>query len=144
MPSSISWVKGYSWPRDGTCASWGSCIADRFFTTELPVKPRTVSKYKQTWASQVGSAVKNPSAVKETRRGSSDPWVLKIPWTRESQPTTVCLSGEFHGQRSLVGYSSWGPMDHMGQTRLKQLSSHALINKHLCIKQKQHFLTSWH
>ena len=24
------------------------------------------------------------------------------------QPTLVFLPGEFHGQRSLVGYSSWG------------------------------------
>ena len=28
----------------------------------------------------------------------------KIPWRREWQPTPVFLPGEFHGQRSLVGY----------------------------------------
>jgi len=27
---------------------------------------------------------------------------------REWQPTPVFLPGEFHGQRSLVGYSLWG------------------------------------
>ena len=37
-----------------------------------------------------------------------DPWVGKIPWTREWLPTPVLLPGEFHGQRSLTGYSSWG------------------------------------
>ena len=37
-----------------------------------------------------------------------DPWVGKIPWRREWQPTLVFLPGEFHGQRSLVGYSPWG------------------------------------
>ena len=37
-----------------------------------------------------------------------DPWVGKIPWKREWQPTLVLLPGEFHGQRSLVGYSPWG------------------------------------
>ena len=26
----------------------------------------------------------------------------------EGQPTPVFLPGEFHGQRSLVGHSSWG------------------------------------
>jgi len=34
--------------------------------------------------------------------------VGKIPWRREWQPTPVFLSGEFHGQRNLVGYSPWG------------------------------------
>ena len=37
-----------------------------------------------------------------------DSWVGKIPWRREWQPTPVFLPGEFHGQRSLVGYSSSG------------------------------------
>ena len=36
-----------------------------------------------------------------------DPWVGKIPWRREWQPTPVLLPGEFHGQRSLAGYSPW-------------------------------------
>ena len=37
-----------------------------------------------------------------------DPWVRKIPWRREWLPTLVFLPGEFHGQRSPVGYSPWG------------------------------------
>ena len=37
-----------------------------------------------------------------------DPWVRKIPWRREWQPTPVVLPGESHGQRSLEGYSPWG------------------------------------
>ena len=37
-----------------------------------------------------------------------DPWARKIPWRREWQPTLVFLPGEFHRQRSLVGYSPWG------------------------------------
>ena len=36
-----------------------------------------------------------------------DPWVGKIPWRRKWQPTPVILPGEFHGQRSLAGYSPW-------------------------------------
>ena len=31
-----------------------------------------------------------------------------IVWRREWQPTSPFLPGEFHGQRSLAGYSSWG------------------------------------
>ena len=30
-----------------------------------------------------------------------------VTWRRAWQPTPVFLSGEFHGQRSLVGYSPW-------------------------------------
>ena len=37
-----------------------------------------------------------------------DPWVRKITWRRERQPTSVFLLGEFHGQRSQVGYNPWG------------------------------------
>ena len=35
-------------------------------------------------------------------------WVRKIPWRRAWQRTPVFLPGEFHGQRSLAGYSPWG------------------------------------
>ena len=37
--------------------------------------------------------------------------VGKIPWRRTWQPTTVFLLGKSHGQRSLVGYSPWGPKE---------------------------------
>ena len=33
-----------------------------------------------------------------------DPWVRKIPWRMEWLPTPLFLPGEFHEQRSLVGY----------------------------------------
>jgi len=44
--------------------------------------------------------------MQETR---FDPWVGNIPWRRKWQPTAVFLPGEFHEQRSLVGYSPWAP-----------------------------------
>ena len=37
--ATISFSRGSSQPRDQTCISWGSCFADRFFTTEPPGKP---------------------------------------------------------------------------------------------------------
>ena len=37
-----------------------------------------------------------------------DPLVRKIPWKRDWLPTPVFLTGEFPGQRSPVGYSTWG------------------------------------
>ena len=54
-------------------------------------------------------------AVRWVVLGRCDPhnsWIYghvlgKIPWRREWLPTPVFLPGEFHGQRSLVGYSLW-------------------------------------
>ena len=43
----------------------------------------------------------------QCRRPRFDPWVGKIPWWREGQPTLVFLPGEAHGQRSLVDYNQW-------------------------------------
>ena len=37
-----------------------------------------------------------------------DPWVGKIPWRKQWQPTPVFLPAKFHGWRSLLGYSPWG------------------------------------
>ena len=42
------------------------------------------------------------------RRPRFKPWVGKISCRRAWLPTLVFLPGEFHGQGSLVGYSSWG------------------------------------
>ena len=42
------------------------------------------------------------------KRHRFDPRAGKIPWSRKWHPTPVFLPGEFHGQRSLAGYSPWG------------------------------------
>ena len=42
----------------------------------------------------------------QCRRPRFNPWVRKIPWKREWQPTLVFLPGEFHGQRSLVDWAA--------------------------------------
>ena len=39
--------------------------------------------------------VENVPAVQET---GFEPWIGKIPWRREWQPTSVFSPGEFHGQ----------------------------------------------
>ena len=44
----------------------------------------------------------------QCKRPGFDPWVGKIPWRMKWQPTPVLLLGKSHGQRSLIGYSSWG------------------------------------
>ena len=55
-----------------------------------------ISTVEVNGASQVALVVKNLPAN-----------AGKIPWRRKWQPTPVFLPGESHGQRSLVGYSSW-------------------------------------
>ena len=49
--------------------------------------------------------VKHLSAMQETQVPSLD---LEDPCSRGMATTPVFLAGEFHGQRSLVGYSPWG------------------------------------
>ena len=55
-------------------------------------------------ASLVAQMVKN---MLQCRRPGLKPWVEKNPWRKKWLRTPVFLPGEFHGQRSLVGYSPW-------------------------------------
>ena len=61
-----------------------------------------------------GSVGKNHLPVQETwvqSLGGEDPLFLHPVHTgcrRKCQPTPPFLPGEFHGQRSLAGYSPWG------------------------------------
>ena len=58
-----------------------------------------------------------------------DPWVRKIPWSWKWPPTPVFLLGNFHGQRSLVGYSPWGceVLDTTEQVSYQALQGHQNI-----------------
>ena len=42
------------------------------------------------------------------KRHGFEPWLEKMPWRGEWQPTSAFLCGKSHIQRSLVGYSLWG------------------------------------
>ena len=55
-----------------------------------------------------GAVVRNLPASAADARDPADPWVRKISWSRKQHPPLVFLSGKFHGQRSLAGYSPWG------------------------------------
>ena len=60
-------------------------------------------------ASQVVLVIKEPTCqCRRCKRHWFNPWVRKIPWRRECQPTPVLLPGKFHGQGSLVGLQSMG------------------------------------
>ena len=63
--------------------------------------------------------VKNLSAMKETP-------VQSVGWEdplEKETATPVFLPGEFHGQRSLTGYSSWGCKE---SDTTEQISAHTI------------------
>ena len=63
----------------------------------------------------------------QCKRPGFDPWVRKIPWRREGLPTSVLRPGEFHGERSLAGYTPWGRKE-LDMTERLTLSLHFQIN----------------
>ena len=58
----------------------------------------------QTGGFSRGSVLKN---LLQCRSHGYDPWVRKIPWRMQWQPTPVNLPEKSHGQRSLAGYCPW-------------------------------------
>ena len=75
------------------------------------------------WLAQKG---KNLTAMQETlvqSLGREGP--LEEKW----QPIPASLPGEFHGQRSLAGYSSWGRKE---SDTTYQLNNHHHLNCSLC------------
>ena len=56
-----------------------------------------------------GTNCKEPACqCKRCKRHGFDSWIVKIPWKRAWQSTSVFLPGESHGQRNLADYSPWG------------------------------------
>ena len=69
----------------------------------------TLKSLLQHHSSKASILVKNlPCYCRRHKRCRFDPWIRKIPWGREWQPTPVFLPRESHGQRSLVRCSPWG------------------------------------
>ena len=81
---------------------------DRIKTRSQYLEPRFAAESEilrfPRWCSDKESTCQG----RRHKRHGFDPWVGKIPWRRKWQPTPAFLPGEFHGQRSLEGYSPWG------------------------------------
>ena len=60
-------------------------------------------------------------SARQCRRCRFDSLVWKVPWRRALQSTPVFLPGKVQGQRSLVGYSSWGHKESDTTERLSTL-----------------------
>ena len=75
--------------------------------------PSTVTSWRKLYNRLVGISsfsrlpwwLSGKESSCQCRRHGFDPWIEMIAWRREWRPTPVFLPGEFHGQRSLVGYS---------------------------------------
>ena len=69
--------------------------------------------------------VKDPAAMQEI-------WVRslgqEVPLQEEMQPTPVFLPGEFHGHRSLVGYSPWGCKESVTTEQLSSSNNKCIQN----------------
>ena len=128
----ISFSRGSSWHRDQTQVSH---IAGRDFNlwatseTQSQVKPKT--KYTQIKKKvDICIYARDFPAVsdgKECRRPRFDPWIGNISWRRICHPTAVFLPGEFHGQRSLVGYNPWGHKESDVTEWLKHTHIHVYV-----------------
>ena len=77
----------------------------RFLEKGRPAREWINYPFQYSWASTVSQMVK---ICLQSRRPRFDPWVGKICWRRKWPPTPVFWPGEFHGERSLAGYSPWG------------------------------------
>ena len=82
------------------CSPWGCKESD---TTK-----GLTTKQAHCNASTGGASSKEPACqYRRHKRCWFDPWAWELPWRRKWQLTPVCMLGESHGQRSLVGYSPW-------------------------------------
>ena len=95
--------------------------------------------YKACWwqlSVPGGTSGKEPACqCRRHKRRWFDPWVRKISWRRKQQPTPVFLPGKSHGQRSLLGYSSWG---------WKELDTTEHTCMHMCARAHTHTDTHIH
>ena len=84
---------------------WGQSVWTRW-SGFFYAASRVWAPSRLQWGFPGGSDGK--SVCLQCGRPRFNPWVGKIPWGRKWQPTLVLSPEEFHGQRSLVGYSPWG------------------------------------
>ena len=66
----------------------------------------------------------------QCRRPGFDPLVRKVPSSRKWQPIPLFLPGQFHGQRSLAGYSPWGHKESDTTERLTLSSKYQQLELH--------------
>ena len=89
----------------------GSILPEHSYFPQVTFNCKRLSSFLHfyTVAFPSGSVVKNLRAMQETL--GLIPGLGRFPWRREWQYTPILSLGEFHGQRTLVDYSPWGPKE---------------------------------
>ena len=112
------WTKTDSNQVSPNCKQWETLCPQRL--GESFYREKAKAKLGNYWCcrlkpeiSQVAQWVKTCTAG-DARGTGSIPG--KIPWWRARQPTPVALSGEYHRQRSLGGYTPWSCKE-LGSTK---------------------------
>ena len=118
-PDSIPWLgrspgEGHGYPLQYSCLgnpmnrrAWMainhgvSRVGNNIVTKPLP--PLATNRLPR-WHSGKESACQ----CRRHKRQWFDPWIRKIPWSREGQHTPLFFPAEFHGLRKLEDYSPWG------------------------------------
>ena len=82
----------------------------RFEVTDKQEAEKRVAGLRESLGFPGNASGKEPACqYKRRKRHRLVPWVGKISWRRRKwQPAPAFLPGKSHGQRSLVGHSSWG------------------------------------
>jgi len=100
------------------CRELGLCLhltRNTFLSLDLHLCVWKSEKLNWTWwrlqFKRLPWWLQGKESVCQCRRCGFDPWVKKIPWRRKWQPTPVFFNGKSNGQRSLQGYSPWGPKE---------------------------------
>ena len=122
--------KDWRWEEKGTTRGWDGWMASQTQWTWVWVNSRN-----WWWTEEPG--VLQSMGLQRVRHD----WVTELnwtellfssylpPWRREWQSTPVFLPGEFHGQRSLMGYSPWGHKD-SDTTEQLTLTFHSVLILH--------------
>ena len=95
----LRWCSCLENPRDG--GAWWAAVCGF-----------AQSRTRLKWLTSSSSSGKESSCQhRRCRILGFNPWVGKTPWSRKWKPVPVFLPVKSHGQRSLVGYSPWGPTE---------------------------------
>ena len=97
-------LKLYSWFHSNHPLPWDWPLRGRELEKRSSIYPTFF--WVPTLSSPGGSDDKE--SVCNKRKLGFNPWVRKVPWRSDWQPTLVFLSAKSHEQRSLAGYSPWG------------------------------------
>jgi len=103
MPEMEVWSLGKAHPLEARMTTHSSILAWKIPWTEDPGQLLSMeSRKSQMWLSKLTTTTVRKLSISKNYTVPS----LRT-WSRKWQPTPAFLPGEFHGQKSLGGYSPW-------------------------------------